>query len=171
MVQQNILMARSMCHWRLIFNSTPRQRVAGKLSLPGQDAFRQYFRGAIMPVYDYLCSKCGPITALRPMSVSAAPICCPVCRQDAPRAFLQAPHMSGMTSERRSAFECNETSRHAPKVSTRDSREVEAADKRKTRHPSGCPCCSGTSSSRSSAVFTADGSKVFPSKRPWMISH
>lgn len=124
-----------------------------------------------MPVYDYLCASCGPITALRPMSASADPICCPACKQDAPRALLQAPNMSGLSSERRSAFERNEKSRHAPKVSTKDSRAAEAADRRKSRHPSGCSCCSSSSKSRSSAVFMADGSKVFPSKRPWMISH
>ncbi|MEP4033230.1 zinc ribbon domain-containing protein [Roseibium polysiphoniae] len=124
-----------------------------------------------MPVYDYICESCGPITALRPMSAHADPICCPACKQEAPRAFLQAPHMSGLSSDRRSAFERNEKSQHAPQVSTRDSRESDARDSRKRRHPIGCACCSGGSTARSRAVFTADGAKVFPSKRPWMISH
>ncbi|WP_417669243.1 zinc ribbon domain-containing protein [Roseibium sp.] len=122
-----------------------------------------------MPVYDYLCAKCGPITALRPMSAHGDPIECPACKQEAPRAFLQAPHVSGLSHDRRQAFERNEKSRHAPKLSTRDSREAGAAGRKK--HPSGCSCCSGISSSRSGTVFTADGGKLFPSKRPWMISH
>ncbi|MEJ8472803.1 hypothetical protein [Roseibium algae] len=80
--------------------------------------------------------------------------------------------MSGLSAERRSAFERNEKSQHAPNFSTKDSRADEVEDNRKKRHPSNCSCCSGDKSSiRSSAVYMADGSKVFPSKRPWMISH
>lgn len=124
-----------------------------------------------MPVYDYLCPSCGPITALRPMSAHADPIECPTCKTDAPRAFLQAPHMSGMSADRRQAFETNEKARHEPGFSTKASREAKAAEKGKKRHPAGCSCCSGSGNFRSSAVYHADGSKTFPSKRPWMISH
>lgn len=123
-----------------------------------------------MPVYDYLCEDCGPIRALRPMSAHADPISCPACKQEAPRAILQAPHMSGLSTERRTALETNERARHEPRLSTRDSRAT-AAEGRKKRHPSGCSCCSGISTGKSGTVFTADGGKTFPSKRPWMISH
>ena len=124
-----------------------------------------------MPVYNYLCVSCGPITALRPMSQHAEPIECPACKQLAPRAILQAPNMSGLSPSDRTAHERNETARHNPHHSTKSDREDRAKDKRK-RHPAGCACCSGsTGNFRSSAVYKADGSKTFPSKRPWMISH
>jgi putative FmdB family regulatory protein len=124
-----------------------------------------------MPVYDYLCTSCGPITAQRPMSAHADPIECPACGQEAPRALLRAPNMPGLSTEQRSAFERNETARHNPVFSTRSGREDRSKDARK-RHPAGCSCCSGSKGNfRSSAVYKADGSKTFPSKRPWMISH
>ncbi|MBN9671952.1 FmdB family zinc ribbon protein [Roseibium aggregatum] len=124
-----------------------------------------------MPVYDYLCTSCGPITASRPMSAHADPIECPACKQEAPRAILQAPHMSGLSPDSRNAHERNETARHAPKFSTKADREDRARETKK-RHPAGCSCCSGTKGNfRSSAVYRPDGSKTFPSKRPWMISH
>jgi len=36
-------------------------------------------------------------------------------------------------------------------------------------HPAGCGCCAGAK--RGATVTAQDGSKAFPSKRPWMISH
>ncbi|PVB59869.1 zinc ribbon domain-containing protein [Labrenzia sp. 011] len=124
-----------------------------------------------MPVYDYLCASCGPITAQRPMSAHADPIKCPACSQEAPRALLRAPNMPGLSTELRTAHERNETARHNPAFSTKSGREDRAKEARK-RHPSGCSCCSGSKGNfRSSAVYKADGSKTFPSKRPWMISH
>jgi hypothetical protein len=36
------------------------------------------------------------------------------------------------------------------------------------RHGAGCSCCS---TGKSNAVKAPDGSKMFPTKRPWMISH
>lgn len=124
-----------------------------------------------MPTYDYLCASCGPISANRPMSAHADPIECPACKAQAPRAILQAPHMSGLSASERTAHQRNESARHSPKFSTKSDREDSARENRK-RHPAGCSCCSGSSGNiRSSAVYRPDGSKTFPSKRPWMISH
>ncbi len=124
-----------------------------------------------MPTYDYLCASCGPISANRPMSAHADPIECPICKAEAPRAILQPPHMSGLSPSDRAAHQRNETSRHNPKFSTKSDRDDSARENRK-RHPSGCSCCSGSKGNfRSSAVYKADGSKTFPSKRPWMIGH
>lgn len=114
-----------------------------------------------MPVYDYMCESCGAFTALRPMAKSAEPCGCPDCGVPAARAFLSFPNIGGMDPARRNAFETNERSAHAPKRSSKAEREAGA-------HAPGCSCCSG---GKSRAVYTRDGAKTFPSKRPWMISH
>ena len=113
-----------------------------------------------MPTYEYLCPHCGPFTDLQPMSRSAEPSCCPDCGRPAPRAILTAPRFSLLAGSTRRAIETNERSANAPRSSADSG-----------RHGAGCACCSGTSSLRSAAVKTKDGSKTFPTKRPWMISH
>jgi len=113
-----------------------------------------------MPLYDYLCADCGPFEALAPMDRYAAPCDCPACGVAAPRALLSAPRLAVMDGARRQAFETNERSRHAPQLSS--------AAARTHGHGPGCACCS---SSKQRASKTTGGAKVFPSKRPWMISH
>ena len=54
-----------------------------------------------MPTYEYLCDDCGPFTDLRPMAESDLPHDCPHCGDAAPRAYLTAPYMSGLSTERR----------------------------------------------------------------------
>lgn len=110
-----------------------------------------------MPTYEYLCGDCGPFTTFRPMSESDLPCDCPGCGESAPRAFLTAPYMSGLSTERRHAFSTNERSAHEPKST------------KSTGHGPGCGCCSGKSS-RMTYKYK-DGSKAFPKSRPWMISH
>lgn len=110
-----------------------------------------------MPVYEYLCEAHGPFEAMRPMAEYAAPCACPDCGTDAPRVMLTVPRLATMDGDHRSAHATNERSAHEPK-STRT-------------HGPGCGCCSGGRSAKSSAVHRPDGSKTFPSKRPWMISH
>ncbi|HVY08421.1 MAG TPA: hypothetical protein VHB46_20790 [Burkholderiales bacterium] len=58
----------------------------------------------------------------------------------------------------RKAYAINEKSAHAPKSS------------KEHVHGSGCGCGS-KSIGASKTVKAPDGSKAFPSKRPWMISH
>lgn len=110
-----------------------------------------------MPTYEYLCDDCGPFTDFRPMSESDLPCECPACGNSAPRAFLTAPYMSGLSTERRHAFSTNERSAHEPKST------------KTTGHGPGCGCCGGKSS-RMTYKYK-DGSKAFPKNRPWMISH
>jgi putative FmdB family regulatory protein len=111
-----------------------------------------------MPVYDYLCERCGPFTDMRPMAESGRPRECPECGAEAPRAFLTAPYMASMSTERRTAYATNERSASAP-------RSLKA-------HGGGCSCCSGSSmrynKKRGEKPVEA---KSFPSRRPWMISH
>ncbi len=115
-----------------------------------------------MPTYEYLCSDCGPFTDMRPMSECEEPNECPHCGDTAPRAYLTAPRLSGMSSERMMAHTTNERNQHAPK----------SLSSMKQAHGSGCSCCSGGSKKPSRLTYRGkDGSKSFPTARPWMISH
>ncbi|MEO1363845.1 MAG: zinc ribbon domain-containing protein, partial [Pseudomonadota bacterium] len=42
---------------------------------------------------------------------------------------------------------------------------------KRSSHGPNCSCCSGGSTRPSKTLHHADGSKSFPTKRPWMISH
>ena len=112
-----------------------------------------------MPVYEYLCTDCGPFTDLRPMAECDAPLSCPECGVLAPRAFLTAPYFSCMSTERRLAHATNERSAHAPQ---------QLADI-KAKHGAGCSCCGGLSSRK--VKRGKGGTKSVPGSRPWMISH
>jgi putative FmdB family regulatory protein len=111
-----------------------------------------------MPVYEYACGDCGGFTAVRPMSQYREPQPCPGCGASAPRALLSAPAFSAMPAASRIAHATNERSAHAPRASAEVGK----------RHGAGCSCCS---TGKSNAVKAPDGSKMFPTKRPWMISH
>lgn len=127
-----------------------------------------------MPVYDYLCPRCGPFTEMRPMAECDLPHDCPDCGKGAPRAFLSVPYLASMSSERRLADATNERSASAPRAFSASA------------HGGGCSCCSGRSfgpdkhgrgnaasaAANSPAQSSAKNSaKSFPSRRPWMISH
>ena len=67
-----------------------------------------------MPVYDYLCGRCGAVHRHAADGGMRAPNACPGCGRAAPRAFLTAPYFSAMSAERRMAHATNERSAHAP---------------------------------------------------------
>jgi putative FmdB family regulatory protein len=108
-----------------------------------------------MPIYDYLCSECGPFTALRPMAEFQQPQPCEQCGGVAARAMLTAPALSGLDTARRRAGDVNELNASAPT--------------RAKRHPPSCGCCSASGRKKLSAETVT--AKSFPSQRPWMISH
>jgi putative FmdB family regulatory protein len=116
-----------------------------------------------MPVYDYLCARCGPFTDMRPMAECDLPHACPECGKDAPRAFLTAPYLAAMSSARRVAHATNERSASEPKTLSASRRT----------HGSGCRCCSGMrpSSAAKGAAGNGAAAKGFPARRPWMLSH
>jgi putative FmdB family regulatory protein len=115
-----------------------------------------------MPTYDHECNGCGSFEAIRSIARRDEPVDCPHCGEAAPRVLLVAPQLACMDGATRSAHATNERAQHVPR-SSRD------GSYGRLKHPSGCGCCS--SAKRSTTLKAADGSKAFPSKRPWMISH
>jgi putative FmdB family regulatory protein len=110
-----------------------------------------------MPVYDYQCAGCGVFESIAPMAAFADPCACPACGQSARRVMVSVPRLSGMTADRRRAHETNERSADSP---------------RRSAHGPGCGCCGGgAKKANRKTLIRPDGSKSFPSKRPWMISH
>ncbi len=112
-----------------------------------------------MPVYEYACAECGPFAALRPMAEYADPQSCPDCGSQAPRVMLTAPMLANMDAGRRTAFATNERSAHAPKSS------------KSLGHGANCSCCGSGKKKGRLTLQGKDGSKSFPTARPWMISH
>lgn len=114
-----------------------------------------------MPLYDYKCQQHGVFHELIAMDERSAAHPCPTCLQLAPRVIMM-PQILTMDSGVRKARHTNERSRHEPVISSAASRDH--------RHGSGCGC-EQADKLHSKAVLLADGSKIFPSARPWMISH
>jgi putative FmdB family regulatory protein len=115
-----------------------------------------------MPVYEYLCSACGPFTEIRPMAEYDKPQPCPECQRKAPRVLLTAPRFSTMSVELRTAHATNERSAAAPST----------LSALKSQHEAGCSCCSGLSNKKGRKTARGkNGAKSFPGARPWMISH
>lgn len=108
-----------------------------------------------MPTYSFNCEACGEFDVLRSISRRDEPCNCPACESPAQRV-ISSPTLFAMSTALRTAHATNERARHEPKKS---SSHV---------HGPGCGCGSKISKS---TVKAADGSKTFPSKRPWMISH
>lgn len=118
-----------------------------------------------MPLYDYKCATHGVFQELVPVDAYDQPCECPQCGALSARVILLPPEFLSMAAERRKAFETNERARHEPVFSNREIR----ADAHKHQHGKGCGC--HQPKRKSNLFYTADGSKMFPSMRPWMISH
>jgi putative FmdB family regulatory protein len=113
-----------------------------------------------MPTYDYECSCCGPFEAIRTLAEYRDPQPCPQCGSASMRVHLGVAAFASMPSERRTAHAINERAAHEPKTAS------------SMKHGKGCSCCSGASKGLGGkTVRTAEGAKLFPRKRPWMISH
>lgn len=113
-----------------------------------------------MPTYDYVCIKCGAFEVMRSIAQREAEAACPVCGTMCQRVLISAPRLSVMSAQTRHAMSTNERASHEP---------YSSKSYAPTMHPSGCSCCSGKE--LKATVVMPDGSKGFPSKRPWMISH
>jgi putative FmdB family regulatory protein len=117
-----------------------------------------------MPVYDYKCPEHGVFHDLATIENHAKPVNCPQCGELSPRVIMVAPEVLAMAPAKRQAIERNEEARHEPQMSTVDSR---AENAEKVKH--GCGCTHHKRPSK--LMYTAEGNKMFPTMRPWMISH
>ena len=116
-----------------------------------------------MPVYDYKCRDHGLFYELATMDEAHKPVACPQCEALSPRVICIAPEALDMPAERRHAHAVNERAQHEPVSSTKERREQDH------QHSKGCGCQSKKRGR--SLIYTANGEKMFPSMRPWMISH
>ena len=121
-----------------------------------------------MPLYDYKCRDHGLFQELAAMAESATPKPCPHCGALSARVIVIPPEILAMDPARREATARNERSRHEPRFSTPEHRAEEQA---RHEHRHGKGCCSHNPINKPQLFYTADGKKMFPSARPWMISH
>lgn len=117
-----------------------------------------------MPVYEYKCQEHGVFYGLATMDDSDKPSNCTDCGVVSPRIIMIPPEILDMAPEKRNAHATNERSQHEPVYSTKDRRESD------DEHKSGCGC-DARKPTKSVMLYTAAGEKMFPSMRPWMISH
>lgn len=116
-----------------------------------------------MPVYDYKCKEHGVFNDLATLSESDKPCACPECGLPSARIIRLAPEIFKMAPEKKHAHETNERNQHEPTHSTSQRRKEDE------QHAKGCGC--EAKLSKSKLMYTAQGDKMFPSMRPWMISH
>ena len=117
-----------------------------------------------MPVYDYRCKTHGVFYELAQLSEFQDPKPCPQCGELCGRIIQISPQLLDMDSQKRHAHEVNEKAQHEPVVSTAERRSEDHV------HSKGCGC-QNQKVKKSALMLTANGEKMFPSMRPWMISH
>lgn len=110
-----------------------------------------------MPLYDYKCAAHGLFHELVPLRESGDVHACPTCGTLSPRVLMVAPQLLMMDATKRNAFARNEKAAHEPRHGNQHS-----------EHESGC--CH-RERHKPQVFYTAEGNKMFPSARPWMISH
>jgi putative FmdB family regulatory protein len=130
-----------------------------------------------MPLYDYNCREHGLFHELATMAQSGDPCLCPKCGTLSARVVVIPPQVLAMVAERRKAFEINEKAQHEPGLLSATG--WVKPDKKSATVKNNCRC--GTSHSletrrpkgklQQQLLYLPDGSKTFPSQRPWMISH
>jgi putative FmdB family regulatory protein len=109
-----------------------------------------------MPVYEFHCESHGTFDALRPMAAFADPCPCPHCGAPAPRVLITPPRLAARDRGQVKAHAVNERSADSPR--------------RASSHGPSCACC-GPKKAKGATLTRPNGSKSFPTKRPWMISH
>lgn len=122
-----------------------------------------------MPVYDYKCREHGLFYALATLDEYDQPQPCPDCGELSAKVILLPTNVFKVDDSERKARERNEKAVHSPILSTPDYRAEEQA-RHEHKHGKGCGCAH-QKIGKSKLFWTADGKKMFPSARPWMISH
>lgn len=117
-----------------------------------------------MPVYDYKCKNHGLFHELATLEDSAKPAKCPKCNNLSGRIIMFPSGVLTMESHKRHAAKTNEKARFEPEFSTTNRRTDDE------QHAKGCGC-SKSKVGGSKMLLTANGEKIFPSMRPWMIHH
>lgn len=114
-----------------------------------------------MPLYQYHCHSCGPFDLMNPMEKAGEPANCPSCKAQSNRN-IAAPYLGAKCRNTIKVASRNERARHEPRHSAEHSHQ----------HGKSGRCC-GANSGRitGKTLSNAAGDKMFPSKRPWMISH
>ena len=115
-----------------------------------------------MPLYSYECVRHGVFDTTRPMSRSGEDAPCPCCGRDSARV-ITAPQIFSMSTGRRQAAECNERSRHEPRVATAG-----------CAHHHRAPSQAVAAANRAAAQKTRDGKpplQVYKGPRPWVVEH
>ena len=116
-----------------------------------------------MPFYEYNCKKCGSFTSLQSISRAGEACECTKCGALSERA-LATPVLYSLSHENRKAHSINEKSANEP------NRLSGGNNSKTSRHGPNCSCC-GSGNNKSKTMHLPDGSKTFPTKRSWMISH
>ena len=68
-----------------------------------------------MALYDYLCTKCGPFEASRPLGTAGPREDCPICGRTAGRAY-SAPAVTSPGSAINRVREAADRSAHEPRI-------------------------------------------------------
>ena len=116
-----------------------------------------------MPVSDFKCQDHGVFCELATMDDSSEPVACPTCGAMSARIIRLSPEIFKMDKDKKKAHELNERNQHEPAYSTLARREDDE------EHSKGCGCTATLGKSK--MFFTERGEKIFPTMRPWMISH
>lgn len=134
-----------------------------------------------MPLYDYKCREHGLFQELASMDKAGEPCQCPSCGDLSARVVIIPPQILAMAQERKKRFEINEKAQHEPIVvnASNNLSILNGNHLKSSRHPDKCNCGSThplqlkptKGKLQQQLVYLPDGSKIFPSQRPWMISH
>lgn len=134
-----------------------------------------------MPLYDYKCREHGLFHELATMDKAGEPCACPKCGVLSARVIVIPPQLLVMAKERKKRFEINEKARHEPIIAnvSNNLSELNINRKKSSRYQDKCNCGSthplqlkpNKGKLQQQLVYLPDGSKIFPSQRPWMISH
>lgn len=116
-----------------------------------------------MPVYDYKCRDHGVFYGLQTIDQHDQPKPCPDCGKLSPRVIVMAPDILTMNKNDKKAAQRNEQAKFEPIHSSSDQRRHDQD------HRARCGC--DHHKGKSKLFYTAKGDKMFPSMRPWMISH